>query len=174
MQRTLTWLVCMICTCDLFSHFTFYAHDPKCLQRRHWHISKRRLTFRFLRCPLHCSHTGPSLLSCVCFLFGSEWDCHPGCHVATPLLESRLQVLSSGRRCPATEPLQPGQCTYTVFLAAQHTSALGAVVSLSLHVHCVYLPLGGELLRESFCCKIRNLPEPLIRLLLSIRREEEI
>lgn len=84
MQRTLPWLVCMICTCDLFSHFTFYAHDPKCLQRRHWHISKRRLTFRFLRCPLHCSHTGPSLLSCVCFLFGSEWDCHPGCHVATP------------------------------------------------------------------------------------------
>lgn len=60
-QRTRTWLVCMICTCDLFSRFIFYAHDPKCLQRRHWRISKRRL-LDFS--DVHCT---PASLALRCF-----------------------------------------------------------------------------------------------------------
>lgn len=78
---------CMICSlCGFFfSTFHFLCTWPwgpakgGCL-----HISKWRLTFRFLRRPLHCGHSGPSRLSSVCFPFGLESDCHPGCHMAAP------------------------------------------------------------------------------------------
>lgn len=136
MQRTLTWLVCVICACDFFSHFIFYARDPKCLQRRHLHISKWRLTFRFLRHPRTAATLAlrffPVLLSVWLGAGLSPWlSCgHPIIGVSAP---SRL----SEGPCLATEPLQPWPYVCTLPSSQHNTPQLRQLPCPSVGVSTV-------------------------------------